>query len=280
MKMENETAIITGSTSGIGKTLAKLFLQEGAKVAICSRNKEKVNQTLTELKEKHRDNVIGVVCDVSDPMAVKNLVNKTIEAFGGVRILVANAGFNLSYGPFECLSLDRASKEANLVIGTNLIGVIHSISAVIPHMKNQGYGRVITLAGGGADRPLEHMTIYSASKGGVLALSKCLALEFKQNPEDIKLNIFFPGMIHTNLMRNTCVIEEWRDEDEFREELDLMMKFVATDIEESCKKVIPYVLPSCKSNGKSFRGFSLFKLIRGFRKVNKETKKLAKSKKS
>jgi len=279
MKMVNETAIITGSTSGIGKTLAKLFLQEGAKVAICSRNPDKVSQTLTELKEKYHDKVIGVVCDVSDPIAVQKLVDKTIEAFGGVRILVANAGFNLSYGPFDCLSLDRANKEANLVIGTNLIGIINSISAVLPQMKKQGYGRIITLAGGGADRPLEHMTIYSASKGGVLAFSKCLALEFKQNSEDIKLNIFFPGMIYTNLMRNTCVIEEWKDEDEFREELDLMMKFVANDAEESCTKVIPYVLPSCKSNGKAFRGFSLFKLIRGFRKVNKETKKIAQSKK-
>jgi len=81
MKMVNETAIITGSTSGIGKTLAKLFLQEGAKVAICSRNPDKVNQTLTELKEKYRDKVIGVVCDVSDPIAVQKLVDKTIEAF-------------------------------------------------------------------------------------------------------------------------------------------------------------------------------------------------------
>lgn len=275
--MKNEIAIITGSTSGIGKTLAKLFLREGAKVVICSRNQEKVSQTLAELKEQYGDNIIGLACDVSDPVAVQNLVDKTIEAFGAVRILVANAGFNLSYGPFDCFSLEAANKEANLVIGTNLIGVINSISAVLPHMKKQGYGRIITLAGGGADRPLEHMTIYSASKGGVLTFSKCLALEFDQNPDDIKLNIFFPGMIYTNLMRNTCVIEEWKDEDEFREELDLMMKYVATDIEESCSKVIPYVLPSCKSNGKSFRGFSLFKLIMGFRKVNKERKKLAKS---
>jgi 3-oxoacyl-[acyl-carrier protein] reductase len=277
--MVNETAIITGSTSGIGKSLAKLFLQEGAKVTICSRNQERVEQTLAELKTKYGDNVIGLVCDVSDPVAIQNLIDKTIEAFGGIRILVANAGFNLSYGPLDCLPLEEANKQANLVISTNLIGVINSISAVLPQMIKKGYGRIITLAGGGADRPLEHMTIYSASKGGVLAFSKCLALEFKQKAEDIKLNIFFPGMIYTNLMRNTCVIEEWKDEDEFREEIDLMMKYVATDVEESCQKVIPYVLPSCKSNGKSFRGFSLFKLIRGFRKVNKETKKLTKSKK-
>lgn len=273
MRMENEIAIITGSTSGIGKTLTKLFLQEGAKVAICSRNQERVNQTLAEFKEKYSNNVIGVVCDVSDPEAVQNLVDKTVKAFGRISILVANAGFNLSYGPFDCLPLEDANREAKLVIGTNLIGVINSISAVLPHMKKQRYGRIITLAGGGADRPLEHMTIYSASKGAVLAFSKCLALEFEQSKDDIKLNIFFPGMIYTNLMKNTCVIPEWKDEDEFREELDLMMKFVATDIEESCSKVISFVLPSCKSNGKSFRGFSLFKLIRGFRKVNKERKK-------
>jgi len=277
MRMKNEIAIITGSTSGIGKKLAELFLKEGAKVAICSRNEDKVNNTLAEFKEKFGNNVIGAVCDVSDPIAVKNIVDKTIEAFGGVRILVACAGLNLTYGPFEYLSLERVNQDANKVIGANLIGTINSISAVIPQMKKQGYGRIISLGGGGADRPLEHMTIYSASKGGVIAFSKCLAEEFKQNPYDVKINIFMPGMIYTNLMRNSQVIKEWKDEDEFQKELDLIMKHVATDIEESCSNVIPFVLPSCKSNGKVFRGFSIMKLILGFRKVAKERKKMEKS---
>lgn len=274
MRMKNEIAIITGSTSGIGKKLAELFLKEGAKVAICSRNEDKVNKTLAEFKEKFGNNVIGAVCDVSDPIAVKNIVDKTIEAFGGVRILVTNAGLNLTYGPFEYLSLEKVNQDANQVIGVNLIGTINSISAVIPQMKKQGYGRIITLAGGGADRPLEHMTIYSASKGGVLAFSKCIAEEFKQNSYDIKINIFLPGMIYTNLMRNSQVIKEWKNEDEFQKELDLIMKHVATDIEENCSKVIPFVLPRCKSNGKVFRGFSIMKLIKGFRRVAKERKKM------
>lgn len=275
--MKNEIAIITGSTSGIGKKFAELFLKEGAKVAICSRNEDKVNKTLAEFKENFGNNVIGAVCDVSDPIAVKNIVDKTIEAFGGVRILVANAGLNLTYGPFEYLSLETVNQDAKTVIGANLIGTINSISAVFPQMKKQGYGRIITLAGGGADRPLENMTIYSASKGGVLAFSKCLAEEFKQNPLDIKINIFFPGMIYTNLMRNSNVIKEWKDEDEYRKELDLIMKHVATDLEESCSKVIPFVLPRCKSNGKSIRGFSILKLISGFRKVSKERKRMEKN---
>ena len=67
------------------------------------------------------------------------------------------------------------------------------ISAVLPQMKSQGYGRIVTLSGGGADRPIDNMTIYSASKGGVLAFSKCLAVELGRRRDDIKLNIFQPG---------------------------------------------------------------------------------------
>ncbi|MHA2287885.1 MAG: SDR family NAD(P)-dependent oxidoreductase [Promethearchaeota archaeon] len=74
MKMINETAIVTGSTSGIGKKIAELFLKEGCKVAICSRNETNVNQTVAEFKKQFGDHVIGVACDVSDPEAVTKLL--------------------------------------------------------------------------------------------------------------------------------------------------------------------------------------------------------------
>jgi len=77
--MKNETAIITGSTSGIGKKTAELFLQEGCKVTICSRKENNVKQTLAEFKEKFGDSVIGIPCDVSDPVAVKSLIDETIN---------------------------------------------------------------------------------------------------------------------------------------------------------------------------------------------------------
>ncbi len=272
--MKNETAIITGSTSGIGKKTAELFLQEGCKVAICSRKENNVKQTLAEFKEKFRDSVIGIPCDVSDPVAVKSLVEETINTFGSVRILVANAGINLAYGPFEYIPLEKANKEAIKVIGINLIGAINSISAVLPQMIKQGYGRIITLSGGGADRPIEHMTIYSASKGGVLAFSKCLAEELNKRESDIKINIFLPGMIDTNLTTSAQVIEAWKDKETFEREFDLILKYVMTDIEESCSKVIPYALPSCNTNGKVFRGFSVMKLIKGFKKIRKEMKNM------
>ena len=271
--MINETAIVTGSTSGIGKKIAELLLKEGCKVAICSRNETNVNQTVGEFKKQFGDSVIGLPCDVSDPVAVKNLIDKTIEAFGSVRILVANAGVNLTYGPFQYLTPDQVNSNANTIIGINLIGTINSISAVLPHMIKQKYGRIITLSGGGADRPMENMTIYSASKGGVVAFSQCLAKEFDKTENDIKINIFQPGMVFTNLY-NVSFLDAWKDKKLYDAEMDLLKKYAMTDVEESSMKVIPYALPTCKENGKSFRGFPLAKMIRGFMKVSKEMKRM------
>ncbi len=270
--MINETAIVTGSTSGIGKKIAELFLKEGCKVVICSRNETNVNRTVTEFKKRFGDSVIGIPCDVSDPDAVKNLVDKTIEAFGSIRILVANAGVNLTYGPFQYLAPDKVYSDAKTIIGINLIGAINSISAVLPQMIKQEYGRIITLSGGGADRPMEHMTIYSASKGGVVAFSQCLAKELETSEINIKINIFQPGMVLTNLY-NVSLIEAWKDRETYESQMELLKKYVMTDVEKSSMTVIPYALPTCKDNGKSFRGFPLAKMIRGFMKVSKEMKR-------
>lgn len=270
--MINETAIVTGSTSGIGRKIAELFLKEGCKVMVCSRNETRVNQTVAEFRQEFGDSVIGMSCDVSDPNAVRNLIDRTIDAFGSIRILVANAGLNLTYGPFQYLSLDEVNSDANLIIGTNLIGVLNSISAVLPHMVKQNYGRIITLSGAGVDRPQENLTIYSASKGGVVTFSRCLAKEFEAEGNDIKINIFQPGMILTNLY-NVSLIEAWKDKEEFDAQMDLIKEYVMVDVEKSSIAVIPYALPSCKKNGKSFKGYSLPKLIRGYMKVSKEMKR-------
>ena len=277
MIMQNETAIVTGSTSGIGKKMAEVFLREGCKVAICSRNEKNVNQTLAEFKEKFGDSVIGFPCDISNPDALKEFVDKVIKEFGSIRILVANAGVNLTYGPFEHMSLEKVSSDAQTVVGINLIGTIYTVATVLPQMIKQGYGRIVALSGGGADRPVEHMTIYSASKGGVNAFSKCLALELDKEDYDIKINIFNPGMVKTNLY-TALPVEGWKDEETHKHETALVLEYIGTDIEESCSKVIPFVLPSCKKCGEDFRGFPIKKLILGFRKLRKEMKKMEENK--
>jgi short-subunit dehydrogenase len=94
-----------------------------------------------------------------------------------------------------------------------------------------------------------------------------LAEELKERDDDIKINIFLPGMIETNLEKNTKVLEEWKDEETFRRESSIVFAHIGANIDDSSKKVIPYVLPSCKKNGKQFRGFSMLKMIRGGMKL-------------
>ncbi|NHJ49651.1 MAG: SDR family oxidoreductase [Asgard group archaeon] len=273
MKLENETAIVTGSTSGIGRMIAELLLREGCKVTICSRSKEKVEKTVSELKEKYGDSVIGVPCDVSQIDDLTNAAKKTIESFGSIRILIANAGLNTVYGPFVCLTPEKASANAETVIGVNLIGTINTVSTILPYMVEQKYGRIITLSGGGADRPIDNMSIYSASKGGVVTFSKCLAVELSQKEEDIKLNIFQPGMIKTNLTTDFACVPNWKTEEEVKKDLDFVLHYLGGDLEKRSSKVIPYVMPNSKANGKVFRGFKLFKLITRAIKMQRAMKK-------
>ena len=278
MKMENETALITGATSGIGKQLAITFLQEGSKVSICSRNATKVKKTVEELQSKFGDSIIGFHCDVTDPKMLKEAVEKTVEKFGSIRILVANAGLNTKYGPFNFFTPEEINENAKTIVGVNLIGTMNTISAVLPEMIKQKYGRIITLSGGGADRPLDNMTIYSASKGGVVTFSRCLALELSEREEDITVNIYQPGMLRTGLTKEADVISGWKPKEEMNKNLDRAIEYMGGDICESCQKVIPYVLPENKANGKDFRGFSLFKLIMGAMKMRRVMKKEEKNK--
>lgn len=273
MKLKNETAIITGSTSGIGYKLAEIFLREGCKVAICSRSAEKVAHSLQKLQRQFGDAVIGFPCDVTKVKDLENLVEKTVQAYGSVRILVANAGINTIYGPVDCLALDQVNNHAKKVIETNLIGTINSIAAVLPQMNDKKYGRIVALSGGGADRPIENMTFYSASKGGVVTFAKCLALELEEKGYDIKINIFQPGMLETNLTSSVTCVPHWKSEEEVMEEMDFVMEHLGGDIEKRCLPVVDYVEPNCKSNGKIFRGFSLPKLIFRVMKMQRKMKK-------
>ncbi|MHA1187104.1 MAG: SDR family NAD(P)-dependent oxidoreductase [Candidatus Heimdallarchaeota archaeon] len=279
MRLQNETAIITGSTSGIGKKLAELFLREGCKVAISSRSKDKVDSTVKEFRKQFGENVIGMACDVTNPADLEKLVNETTSAFGSVRILIANAGLNTLYGPFECMSPKMVKENACKIMSTNLIGTINTISAILPQMKKQEYGRLITLSGGGADRPIDNMTLYSASKGGVVAFSKCLALELEQSGLDIKLNIYQPGMIKTGLTTTVSCVPNWKSEEEVQEQLDFVLEYLGGDVEERTLPVIPYVMSDTKDNGKEFRGFGLFKFITRAMKMGRVMKKRDRSKK-
>jgi 3-oxoacyl-[acyl-carrier protein] reductase len=278
MSLKNQTAIVTGSTNGIGKKIAELLLQEGCNVVISSRTEDKVTAVVNELKKDYGDAVTGHATDVKELQSVQNLVNHTLDAFGSVEILVANAGISSLYGPFSNLNSEELQQTTDTVIGTNLVGTINCVSAVLPTMISKKYGRIITLSGAGADqkRPLAHHIVYSASKGGVISFSTCLAKELKeeQKIDDIKINVFSPGLIRTNMVANSQVVRNWISVEELQQQASLVLEHLGTDLDESCKKVIPYASPSCKTSGTVFRGFSIKKMIFGGMKLKKAMKAL------
>ncbi len=278
MSLISQTAIVTGSTIGLGKKISELLLKEGCNVVISSRSKDKVTAVVNAFKKEYGDAVTGYATDVKDLESVQNLVNHTLETYGSIEILVANAGISSLYGPFSNLSTEELQQTTDTVIGTNLVGTINCVSAVLPTMISNNYGRIITVSGAGGDqkRPLAHHIVYSASKGGIISFSKCLATELKeeQKIENVKVNVFSPGLIKTNMVANSQVVRNWISVEELQQQASLVLEYLGSDIDESCRTVLPYASPSCKDSGTVFRGFSIRKMIFGGMKLKKALKAL------
>jgi NAD(P)-dependent dehydrogenase (short-subunit alcohol dehydrogenase family) len=185
--LKGKVAIVTGSTEGIGKETAAVLLREGAKVAICSRRAEAVEAAVAELKRIAPD-VIGVPCDVSKAEDVKRLVDETVKRFGGVQILVNNAG----------TSQRGALMEHDDSVWTSdfemkVFGAIRLVKLVVPHMRKAGGGRIINVTNIGAKTPGAGSTPTSISRAAGIALTKAMSKEFA--PENILVNTVCIGKI-------------------------------------------------------------------------------------
>ncbi len=192
MKLENKIALITGGSSGIGKEIARLFLQEGAKVMIGSIVKEELADTQKELSAISKD-VATLECDVTIPSSVKKLTQATIRRFKKIDVLVNAAGI---YGPIgSSITVDfQAWKQTYAV---NLFGTFDAIRNVVPYMKQQGKGKIVNFSGGG-DGPLPNFSAYNSSKVAIVRLTETLAEEFK--PYNIDINAIAPGPVNTRFL--------------------------------------------------------------------------------
>lgn len=177
MRMKNEVAIVTGAASGIGQEVSVQFAQEGARVVLVDLNS--CEKTIGMLGDAEYMECLG---DIRDPEFVKAVVNRTIEKYGEVHVLVNNAG-TCSRLDLEDMTLDMWERD----LDTNLKATFLFTQAVIfPHMKEAGYGRIINISsvsginGGvvsGAEKNGRSGPAYAASKGGVIALTKWVAKE-------------------------------------------------------------------------------------------------------
>ena len=190
MKLKDQVAIITGSAQGIGKTIAETFAREGAKIVITDINIEKAQATADEIKNKYNVETIAIASNVTKLSDCENLIAKTLDKFQKIDILVNNAGITK-----DNLVLRMTEQEWDAVISVNLKGVFNSIKAVTRTMFKQRKGRIINIASVVGIMGNPGQANYSASKGGVIALTKTCAKEFSSR--NILVNAIAPGFIKT-----------------------------------------------------------------------------------
>jgi dehydrogenase/reductase SDR family protein 4 len=188
--LENKVAIVTGSSKGIGKAIAKGLAQNGAQVVISSRNQEACDEVVKEFIEEGLK-AIGIACHIGKEEQRKNLVDKTVEAFGRIDILVNNAAINPVFGPIE--DVDPAIFDK--IMDVNVKAPWSLSNLVLPHFQENKNGSIINIASVEALTPGFGLGIYSTSKAAILMLTKNQAKEWGQH--GVKANAICPGLIKT-----------------------------------------------------------------------------------
>ena len=191
MKLEKKIAVVTGASRGIGWEIALGYAEEGADVAVCARDEQRLQQLVSRVQELGR-RAIAVKADVSREPDVKRVVDRTLESFGRIDVLCNNAGV-LHTSPIDGMQPD----EWDEVVAVNLRGPFLCSRAVLPHMKRQNYGRIVHVSSGAAVVCSPGMAAYSASKAALNALSRTMAGE--TGDYDILVNAMSPGYLKTDM---------------------------------------------------------------------------------
>ena len=195
MRFKNKTILVTGSSRGIGRATAIAFAQDGANVAVnYIKNKTAADEVVTEIKKLGRD-AITIQADVANEEDVKRMIGEVIKHFGGIDVLVNNAGI-----VFDTPILEKTVEQWERTLRVNLIGTFLCIKHAVPHMKNRPGASILNISStNGIDSLSPESADYDTSKAGVISLTK----NFSQSlAPSIRVNSIAPGWIDTEINKD------------------------------------------------------------------------------
>ncbi|MCX6751386.1 MAG: SDR family NAD(P)-dependent oxidoreductase [Candidatus Nomurabacteria bacterium] len=208
MNLKNKIVVITGGTKGLGKAMAMVFLENEAKVIVCSRDDKRPDDL--------EGNIFWVKADVTKEEELKNLAYFVVEKFGKIDIWINNAGIWLPHMPIEEIDW---GKRAHDLIEVNLFGTVYGSKIALAQMRKQNSGLIINILSTSALNGLKNETAYCASKFAASGFTKALMKEVDRN--NIKVNAIYPGGMQTNLFdeRKPEIYNTFMDPNEVAEKI-------------------------------------------------------------
>lgn len=189
----SRVAVVTGGGSGMGRAICRHLAEDGRHVAVLDLNGDAAEEVAKQL-DADGFTAVGGHVDVSDRAAVEKALDRVRQSLGPISIMVTSAGIER----FEDF-LNVSAEDWARMMDVNLTGTFHCLQAALPDMLAAGWGRIVTISSSSAQSGTSRMSSYVASKGGVIALTKALAVEFA--PKGVTVNTVPPGFIDTPMMR-------------------------------------------------------------------------------
>ncbi|MEP6741583.1 MAG: SDR family oxidoreductase [bacterium] len=190
MDLKNKVAIVTGGTKGIGRGIAEALVRAGLNVCISARKRNEIDETIAELNALRAGSATGIVADVCNYAQVQALFERAVSVFGGLDILINNAGIGI-FGRVE----EMAVEDFRAVLETNVFGVFHCCREAIPLMRARGGGYIINISSLAGTNAHPNMAAYNASKFGLNGFSEALMQEVRH--DGIKVSYIMPGSVNT-----------------------------------------------------------------------------------